>query len=623
VIRRFGIALAAALAAASLLAAASAAARVQVTEAGAHFPNRAYLITLGSGQRISPSQVIVRENGQRVTGVSVTPVGAAHGTNFGTVLAIDTSESMAGQPIRGAVKAAGAFAARRNLNQRLSIVGFNKVTDLILPFTTSQPLIERALGHRPSLANGTHIYDAIAHAIALLQGAQIASGAVVVLSDGADTGSTISLDQLTKQARDAHVRIYTVGLRSRTFRPLALQRLAAETAGSFSQANSPDDLARIYDKLGLQLANEYVVKYRSLAKASRRVHVAITVAGAGNASATYVTPALILPKPSAFRRPLRDRIWQSWVTMIVVGLIAAGLIALGLFSTLRPKGSSVRKRLSDFVSIGSPNQDASRGTITSRIFVGTERSLEKTRWWARFKDTLALAEIDTPPTQIVVGTVALTVLIVWVGSLIAAPLAIFGLAVPFLVRGYITQKVQRKRKQFGEQLPDNLDVLASGLRAGHSLVGALAVVVNDAPEPSHSEFQRVIADEQLGVPLEEALGVAVRRMKSRDLEQVALVAALQRDTGGNSAEVLERVTESIRERAELRRLVHTLTAQGRLSRWIVSLLPVALVAVMSVVNPSYLKPLFTHTSGQIALVVAGIMIVSGSLVIKRIVNIKV
>jgi tight adherence protein B len=623
--RRLIIVLAAALSAAASLAASSAAAPVQVTESGsAHFPDRAYVLTLGSGQRLVASQVRVRENGLPVASVTVEPIGGAHDTSFGTVLAIDASDSMAGKPIREAVKATQAFAARRSPNQRLALVSFNKVTDLLLPFTTSQAVVDRALAHQPSLASGTHIFDAVARAIGLIQGAHLASGAVVVLSDGADTGSSTTLDDLTKQARDAHVRVFTVGLRSRAFRPQALERLASGTGGSFSKASAPSDLARIYDQLGLELANQYVVKYRSLAKPSRRVHVAIRVVGVGQTRAAYVTPALALPKPSAFHRRLLDRIWQSPLTMVAVTLLVAALFAFGLFLALRPKGGSLRKRMSDFVSIAGPGRRVGSSAIANRIFVGTERSLERTRWWTRFKETLELAEIKTPPAQVVVGTLILTVAITWfLAAVIAAPLVIIGLCVPLVVRAYINQKVERKRKAFADQLPDNLDVLASGLRAGHSLVGALAVVVNDAPEPSHTEFQRVIADEQLGVPFEDALGVVVERMNNRNLEQVALVASLQREAGGNSAEVLERVTENIRERMELRRLVHTLTAQARFSRWIVSLLPVALLLLISLLNRPYISPLFTHTSGRIALACAGVMVITGSLVIKRIANIRI
>jgi tight adherence protein B len=206
---------------------------------------------------------------------------------------------------------------------------------------------------------------------------------------------------------------------------------------------------------------------------------------------------------------------------------------------------------------------------------------------------------------------------------VAGIISLIGLAVPFAVRGLIMYKIDRKRRAFSDQLPDNLDVVASGLRAGHSLVGGLSLVVNDAAEPSRSEFQRVVADEQLGVPLEDALSVVARRMKSRDVEQVALVSSLQRETGSNSAEVLDRVIESIRERAGLRRLVRSLTAQGRMSRWVVTFLPVGLLLAISAINPAYMRPLFTHTSGRVILTIGAIMIISGSLLIKKIVNIKV
>jgi tight adherence protein B len=112
-------------------------------------------------------------------------------------------------------------------------------------------------------------------------------------------------------------------------------------------------------------------------------------------------------------------------------------------------------------------------------------------------------------------------------------------------------------------------------------------------------------------------------MKSREVEQVALVSSLQRETGSNSAEVLDRVIENIRERQGLRRLVRTLTAQGRMARWVVSLLPLGLLLVITLVNPTYMKPLFSHGSGRVMIAVGAMMIVSGSLVIKKIVNIKV
>jgi len=294
-----------------------------------------------------------------------------------------------------------------------------------------------------------------------------------------------------------------------------------------------------------------------------------------------------------------------------------------LFVALRPTGTTVRRRLSDFVTTAGGSKD-DRDPLPSRIFEGTEQSLEQTRWWQRFKEILKLAEVDIPPVQLLVGTLILTLFVAWfMATFVSGILALVGLAVPLVVRGLILYRVDKRRRAFADQLADNLDVVASGLRAGHSLVGGLSLVVKDAAEPSRTEFQRVIADEQLGVPLEDALTVVAQRMKSREVEQVALVSSLQRETGSNSAEVLDRVIENIRERQGLRRLVRTLTAQGRMARWVVSLLPLGLLLVISFVNPTYMKPLFTHASGRVMIAVGAIMIVTGSLVIKKIVDIKV
>ena len=147
--------------------------------------------------------------------------------------------------------------------------------------------------------------------------------------------------------------------------------------------------------------------------------------------------------------------------------------------------------------------------------------------------------------------------------------------------------------------------------------------MQEAPEPTKREFERVLADERLGIPIEDALEGAARRMESRDLEQVILVARLQRETGGNTAEVLDQVADTARERSELRRLIQTLTAQGRMSRWIITALPVALLVFVSMLNPGYTQPLFETGGGRLALAIGAVLLAMGSLTIKRIVTIKV
>jgi tight adherence protein B len=133
----------------------------------------------------------------------------------------------------------------------------------------------------------------------------------------------------------------------------------------------------------------------------------------------------------------------------------------------------------------------------------------------------------------------------------------------------------------------------------------------------------VVADEQLGVPIQDSLAIVAQRMASREVEQLALVAELQREAGGNAAEVIDQVAETVRERFDLKRLIKTLTTQGRMSRWIISALPVFIFVVIRLENPSYFQPLTSTVGGKIVFGVAAVWAVLGSLVIKRIVEIEV
>jgi tight adherence protein B len=602
---------------------------VRLVEAGGvEFPERAFVLSLPEKARLTEDRLTVRENGVIVPEVSLTPAGEGKGPSAGVVLVIDASESMAGSPIGNAMAAARAFAAQRRPSQQLAVLAYNADTETVLPFTTDQGEIDRALGGTPEIAYYTRMYEAIDRAISLVKDEHLSPGSIVLLSDGQEVGSFSSPDDAIAKAREARVRIFSVGLRSRYYDAQTLNALAARTGGRYREASSPKALRAIFADLGSQLAREYILRYESVAGPSRKVRVAVRIEGVdGLAVSGYNSPRVSRDPSGPFRESALSRLWQSAMTMVFVALIAAGLFALSVFVVFRPRSRTLVKRMAEFVSLhsGPSGSDARRERIASRVLVGADRSLEATAWWARFKETLELAEIRMPALQLALWTVAATVFVMWLLALVAGSFvfAVFGLAVPLVVRSLIHRKLDRRRKLFAEQLPDNLQVLASALRAGHSFVGALSVVVDDAAEPSRAEFRRVVADEQLGVQLEDAIRAVVRRMDNQDLEQVALVASLQRRTGGSMAEVLERVTETIRERFALRRLVQTLTAQGRLSRWVVSALPVVLLLTISVINPTYTEPLFTTTGGRLALLASAVLIVTGSYVIKRIVDIKV
>jgi tight adherence protein B len=620
---------AAALLALGLLAAPAAAGASQgkLTQAGgAHFPDRSFVLTLPRGASVDPAQLDVRENGKGVQDLSVSNQNAVGQGKFGVVLVIDATETMRGRPIRDAMNAARAFATHRNPQQPLAVVTFNVEPTTLMPLTTDQARIDSALAARPSLfARGTHINDAVAAALVLLRRADVAAGSVVVLSDGADTGSKMSAEDVAARARAAGVRIFTVALRSQSFDPSVLKSLASSAGGRYTETASSHALAGIYGGLGSELANQYLIGYRSRASLDSRVLVeARTTGGSTLATSEYLSPPLRRPTS----RLEKGGFWGSAAAMVVISFGSALILALGILAllALRPRGRSLAERIEGFgAPIEAKEAKPKRWSLTGSLLGGAEKSLERTRWWTTFKEELEVARIERPAFQVVVWTVGGTLLSMWLLKAIAGSglFAVLGLGVPLAVRAHIKRRLEMQRRLFGDQLADNLQVIASAMRAGHSFVGALAVAVEDAPEPAKTEFRRVVADERLGVPLEAALGVVVRRMESRDLEQVVLVATLQRETGGNTAEVIDRVAETIRERTELRGLVRILTAQGRMSRWVVTSLPVGLLLLITAINPAYMDPLYGTTVGRVLLVLAASMVVAGSFVIKRIVTIKV
>jgi tight adherence protein B len=585
------------------------------------FPERSFLLDLPPATRVSRSQITIFENGKRVRRFSFAPIQSVDG-RFGVVLVVDASNSMRGAPSRAALAAARTFVRRVGPGEQIGLVTFNRATTVLAHPTAGNGTLGAALAKGPQLAQGTHIYDAIDEGLRMLRESDVSSGSIVLLSDGADTGSQKTEHDVATRAAAAHVRVFSVGLRSRSYEAAPLRRLAEDTGGSYSEAASIAELSSIYSSLGRQLSTEYVLGYRSAVAPHSRVSVVVRLRGVGDVAASYTAPT---PAPIApFHRSLFERFWSSPASMVFFALMAAALAAFGAVLLLRVQKGTLMTRIADFVTMAPADKDeSSHRAFSSRLLSETEESLSKTEWWARFNEELEIARISIPAVRILFGAAVATLVAAIVLYLISPVFAFFAVGVPFLVRALVRRKLKAVRDDFAEQLPDNLQVLASALRAGHSFVGALAVVARDAPEPAQREFRRVVADEQLGVPMEESLREVTRRMASVELEQVALVAELQRESGGNMAEVLDTVVETIRDRFDLRRLVKTLTAQGRLARWILTVLPAFLAFVITLLNPNYMRPLFGSTAGQVMLALSAVMVIAGSLVIKRIVNIKV
>jgi tight adherence protein B len=188
---------------------------------------------------------------------------------------------------------------------------------------------------------------------------------------------------------------------------------------------------------------------------------------------------------------------------------------------------------------------------------------------------------------------------------------------------YVLMRKSQRMQAFAHEFPDSLDLLVSALRAGLSFSAAMQMVAEESPEPIRSEFAVTVEEQALGLDFREALLNLTKRVDSLDLRFFVTAVVLQRETGGNLAEILENTARLIRDRFRVLGDIKTFTAQGRLTGAILVLLPVTMALYTWAINPEYFKPMLETEGGRHALMVAGAMQVLGMFVVRKIVSIKV
>jgi len=223
--------------------------------------------------------------------------------------------------------------------------------------------------------------------------------------------------------------------------------------------------------------------------------------------------------------------------------------------------------------------------------------------------------------SILTGVAILLFVYLLTGSLLVGiPAGILAFKAPDVV---VNLKKKSRMETLGNQLPEALSIIASGLRAGFSFPQAMSVVIKEMEPPISEEFNRTIRENRLGKPMEEALTNLSERTDNEDLDMFVTALIIQRQVGGNLAEVLDNIAHTIRERVRIKGEIKTLTAQGKLSAVIICLLPVAIAAFISIVNPEYMAPLIQDPIGLIVLILAVMLLIVGVFLISKIVNIEV
>jgi tight adherence protein B len=613
-------------------------------------------VTIGmSGSAWDPSRQLSQDafsasiNGKKVEITDVTPFGVQQGGTRGqlaVILAVDTSGSMRkNNNIAKARTAAARFAAGMPPGTRLGVLSFGTKTKLEQGLTTDRAKVQSVIQNLQAEVNGgTALYDAVVRGSKLLA-AEPGQANLVVLSDGKHEGTATTLQQAIKQAK-GEARVTAVALDAGFQQDeAALQELAAATGGR-TQSASAESLELVFQGVADELASQYVVDLALPPGLGKRVDLQIQVKANGEVG-TLDKPGFLLPasaSPTTIRAipgglpsaPGLSRLEspQGKYVIAIAGFTTVLLACLLLFGGSRgPKPyRALRQRLSPYSLTQAISDDRTRVTAfgssewAGRATAMAETLVRRGNLEETFLDRLEAAGLNMRVAEFVLISLGsafippLLVLAITRNLLVTVVVVLLGVVGPFL---YLSVRASRRQAKFEEQLPSTLQLLAGALQAGHSLQQAVDTVVQEAGDPIAGEFHRVLTEARLGRPLEEAFEAMARRTRSVDFEWTVMAIRLQRQVGGNLAEVLRTVSQTIRDRYSLKRQIKALSAEGRLSSIILSVLPLLLFTALLLLNPVFLKPLFTTPIGLMMMGGSAVLMLFGVFWLKKITDIKV
>jgi tight adherence protein B len=541
-----------------------------------------------------------------------------------TVLALDASESMAGEEFAAAQEAALAFLEAAPDDVEVGLVAFSARSQQTAPTTDREALA--AAVEEIELSAGTRLYDAIIDSVALA--GETGARSILLLSDGRDRGAGASIDEAIEAATDAGVRVDLVALdQDRESRAL-LEQISQATQGQVFDA-SPDSLADIFTGQADALASQLVVSFQRPDNAARQVDLQISV-DAGGATYTDTTLAVfpaVTPPPAAVD-PGRAWIGPTgmWIGALGLGAALAMILAIALLDVTRRPSFAQRQMAHYGGGAGDLVLRSGFGGATLResAVAATERVV-RGDFETRLSQRLSGAGNRLTAAEWVLMHVAVAVGAAVAGAFLAGP----ALAVIFFLVGvlgpwlWLLNRHSRRLAAFNAQLPETLQLMASSLSAGLSMPQSVDTVVREGAEPMSSELRRALVEQRLGVQIDDALEGVAERMDSQDFNWVVMAIRIQREVGGNLSELLNTVADTLRERDFLRRQVKVLTAEGRISAWILGALPVVMFVYMLFARPDFVRPLYTEPTGLLLLGAGIVLLSTGAFVLTRLVRIEV
>jgi tight adherence protein B len=561
----------------------------------------------------------------------------------GVVFVVDSSKAMGdGEAMAKVTDALAKVAQLRQPNQAMALITYGFQSRVVSDFTTDPAAFTAAAASLTADGRADAApWDGLQGALDLFQKRPDLQPNIVFISASADSDSANSLAAVRGDVINAGAEFSAISLTRPDVDASALADLAGATHGKFVALNNPADVAGALNTDFVRLSNQRLITGTG-PKGADSLDVKVTL-GPMSSTAHVLTGSLVSGSaltPKFTAASTGDSGFLHGKSMKTIGallvLVAVVLFALGLGSMIVRDDSGLEKVLSHYGEDSVLGGDVYEGdglnqTMVQSKLIGRaveftsemasrrgvlqwlERSLELAdlplRAGEAFFFYLASAFLIAAATLVLVGNIMMTLLLV--GVITALP--------PMLLKTICS----RRRSKFISQLPDMLTLMASTLKAGYSLMQGVEAVSQEVQDPMGKELRRIVVEARLGRPLEEAMGDAADRMDSLDFNWAIMAITIQREVGGNLAELLLTVAETMTERERLRRDVKSLTAEGRMSAIVLGLLPPGLGVVMYGMNPAYIKVLFTDPTGQKLLGLAVVMIIAGILWMRKMVQVDV
>ncbi len=567
------------------------------------------LVSVPGTAPVDLSSAVIEIDGQDVTATAEN--AADSDLRRTSVLAFDTSNSMAGAKFTQAKAAALSYLDAVPDNVYVGMVTFDSTVNVVREPTLSRDQM-RATIRSLHLAESTSLNQGVSQAVTT--SGRLGGRNILVLSDGRDTTGT-SLSDVLRKIKTSGVAVDVVALQTSGKGIDALSRIARAGRGSVIQTANPTTLTKTFEDQAKNLTRQVLVTADVPPGQKTDGDVGVTISAGGqewtDSAYTTVREKRVIDAARSGPVAAPTSAFTLTTPMLAGAVSAVGLGILGIVLAMsmrtRPETTSVEDQIGAYGASGkrragkpksAPPSTSFTGAATARAteVLAANRSLE-----AKIAKRLEGAASSLRPAEWLLLHGALTVVTALVFLLISGGnlvLLLIGLVagawLPWFFLGF---KQKRRIKAFQAALPDTLQLMAGSLSAGLSLAQSTDTIVREGGEPITSEFKRVIVESRLGVPLEDAMEGVADRMDSRDFEWVVMAIRIQREVGGNLAELLLTVAATLREREYIRRHVRALSAEGRLSCYVLGGLPPGFLGYLALSKWDYVKPLFTTPIG--------------------------